>query len=118
MSTRCTINFCYGKEVVAKIYRHCDGYPDGEHGVLADLEKFFANVSMQCSEDMYGTRFDDPSYLAAKFIVWQAGKNAQDRDTRPLAFGSLGVMKKNPGDIEYEYFVDCSGRDKPTVTYK
>jgi hypothetical protein len=120
MSTRCTINFgeTYKDEFhnVAKIYRHSDGYPDSEYGVPACLSQFFKDVENQTMD----TRFNDPSYLAAKFVVWQAGQYARDSNA-PLAFSSLGVLLEDPGDIEYTYFVDCGKRDEngyPTVTYR
>lgn len=101
MSTRCVINFCYerGKDV-AKIYRHWDGYPDS---VLPDLDQFFCDVEAQTDD----TRFSDPSYLAAKYVVWQAGKNARD-PKKPLDFLSVGVLNEVPGDAEFEYWVIAS----------
>lgn len=124
MSTRCTINFGEGTQVEAKIYRHCDGYPEGDNGVLADLQRFFADVESQTKD----TRFGDPSYLAAKFVVWQAYENANVGYTGPLPhragtpnrldFLSLGIMAKDPSDIEYRYFVDSGKLDekgRPTV---
>ena len=55
MSTRCTINFCYKTEdgepeVVAKIYRHSDGYPDTEHGVKNCLKRFFKDVEKRIKD--------------------------------------------------------------------
>lgn len=128
MSTRCTINFRYGRSTEAKVYRHSDGYPDGEAGVIADLQKFFTDVETQTRD----TRFDDPNYLAAKYIVWQANKNRSSyfrvakhfgdaQEPKMLDFLSVGVCQKDPGDIEYTYFVDCSKRDenrRPVVTFK
>lgn len=129
MSTRATINFGYQddgkKEVVAKIYHHSDGYPDGEHGILAKLQRFFTAVEEQTTD----TRFSDPAYLAAKFVVYVAHGNAQTRfrayngatkegEPCPLAFLGVGVLQENPGDIEYEYFVDCSGSRRPEVFWR
>jgi hypothetical protein len=125
MSTRCTINFTYGgdKQIAAKIYRHSDGYPDG---VLPDIQEFFAAVE----KDTKDTRFANPTYLAAKFVVWQADQFARSWDLksgefvqhgRKLDFLSLGVCMEDPGDIEFTYFVDCKGRDpkgRPTVTWR
>lgn len=118
MSTRCNIHFVEGKRLDANIYRHCDGYPDTNTGVLADLQSFFKQVKKECTKDMYGTRFDDASYFAAKFVVWQAGQNARGGS---LAFGSLGIVSQDAGDGEYIYTVDCGKLDHngfPTVTYK
>ncbi len=114
MSTRCNIRFCYGNKPQANIYRHCDGYPTTEHGVLADLKEFFREVQMQ-TED---TRFSDPSYLAAKFVVWQAGQNSKPGS---LDFLSVGIVAENAADGEYVYTVDCTEHDDkgyPKVTYR
>jgi hypothetical protein len=129
MSTRCTINFTHGENVVAKVYRHSDGYPDTKCGVLADLQRFFADVEAQAPND---TRFNDPSYLAAKFVVWQAGENARTYNPAtgawepapPLRFLGVGVLMEDPGDIDYTYTIDCgegilvTKSHRPTVTYK
>ena len=123
MSTRCVIKFgCKGDDgklaSYAMVYQHSDGYPDGEHGVPAVLQRFFEAVEGDTSD----TRFGDPTYLAAKFIVWatQAGRAQQaefrkrigsaSRDTKdgPLNFLGYGVTQQIPGDVAYVYFVDCS----------
>ncbi len=134
MSTRSTTHFIgYGRtEPDAIIYRHSDGYPEG-HGL--DLQKFFDDVEAQCSD----TRYSDPSYLAAKLVVWLAdmfapysqpmdyskpwdkeeAKRKLAAKLQPLNFISVGVVSEDPGDIEYRYTVDCSnlGADgRPIVT--
>ena len=137
MGTRCAINFCYGNRIEAKIYRHWDGYPDGNGGVLVDLRKFFDAVKAQTND----TRFNDPTYLAAKFLVLAivAPKLQEDADKaagmkkswgewpkretkdRYLDFLGYGVMMSDPGDLEYFYNVDCNSFDKdgyPVVTYR
>lgn len=117
MSTRCNIRFLDGNNrVVANIYRHSDGYPDTEHGVLHDLKQFFSDVEAQTKD----RRFLDPSYLAAKFVVWQALKNGND-PTRPLDFISLGIVSENAGDGEFVYDVDCEVPDadgRPIVSWR
>ena len=136
MSTRCVINFTNGNgTVAAKIYRHSNGYPDTEHGVLADLTRFFADVQAQTQD----TRFGDAPYLAAKYVVWQARKNARHivqgdvfksspsqahritfvshADDRPLDFLSVGIVMEDPDDIEYVYTVKCNGVP-PKVSYR
>lgn len=108
MSTRCVVNFTWNGEVEAKIYRHHDGYPDSEHGVIAALQRFFADVEAETRD----TRFDDPSYLAAKFVLWQQ---------KTLANIGCGVLREDPGDIAFRYFVDCGTRDakdRPTVRFE
>jgi hypothetical protein len=129
MSIRCVIHFCYGNRKEATIYRHHNGYPNGEQGVLADLIRFFDDVEKQCTNTLYGCRFGDPSYLAAKYVVWQAARNhasdemasrgnslqSQREVGGPLSFGSLGIIRSNPMDIDYEYFLDCSKETQPII---
>jgi hypothetical protein len=71
--------------------------------VPADLGRFFDAVKAQTKD----TRFDDPEYLAAKFVVWQAGENAYNPE-HPLDFLSIGVASGLHGDEEYEYQVICN----------
>lgn len=112
MSTRCNIHFTYGDDVCANVYRHSDGYPDGKHGVPADLEKFFKAVEKETTDH----RFDDPEYLAAKFIVWQAGEYSGEPGS--LDFISLGVCTEDHGDVAYIYTVDCKTKKRPKVSWK
>jgi len=119
MSTRCNIHFGDRRDGVfvteANVYRHSDGYPDSQHGVPASLERFFAAVKEQTSD----TRFNDPSYLAAKFVVWQAGEYASNG--KPLDFLSVGIMARDAGDAAYIYEVDSNKLDangNPTVIYR
>ena len=115
MSTRCNIHFNYGDDVAANIYRHSDGYPEG---VLPDLQKFFEDVEAQCNGD---TRFDDPEYLAAKFLVWQASQEHYAPADKPLAFRGVSPCVADHGDIEHVYTVDCSTLDqggRPTVLHR
>lgn len=117
MSTRATIHFTNspGVEPVAIIYRHCDGYPDG---LGEDLKTFIEEVKNQTSD----TRFNDPAYLAAKWVVWDAnqmvdsgyGKNGwKEGEPKMLDFLSVGIVNEDPDDIEYRYIVICDG--KPTI---
>jgi hypothetical protein len=116
MSTRASIHFTSKghEEIEANVYRHSDGYPDTEYGVPADLDRFFQDVEKQTGGD---TRFNDPSYLAAKYVVWQAGQYAGDKK-RPLSFLSVGVQVSDPGDIEYIYTVESQPQGRPVVTWK
>lgn len=130
MSTRCIINFCDGAEVEAKVYRHSDGYPTGPCGVPAALKTFFAAVKRDTKKGNGGPRFNDPNYLSAKFVVWQAAQNATDYNVktgesvphgRALDFLSVGIMMTDPWDIEWRYFIDCSVLDAkgyPTVRWE
>lgn len=116
MSTRCNIHFCYGPDdVQANVYRHYDSYPDeGGFGVLPDLEKFFDDVQAQAGRD---TRFSDPEYLAARFVVWQAAQNARD-SAKPLAFTGIGITLQDAGDGEYVYTVICNSAERPSVSWR
>lgn len=128
MSTRAAIHFVGGKggKPTAIVYRHNDGYPDG---LGLDLRQFVADVKEHCPD----TRFTDPSYLAAKWVVWDADNHARsnaefaqrfakqfphmkadDAVYHPLKFLSVGIVDRDPGDIEYRYHVICDG--KPTLT--
>ncbi len=112
MSTRCVINFTVGGDIEAKIYRQCDGYPDA---VLPDMAQFFSDVKNSVLRG--DRRFDDPSYLAAKFVVWQTLQYAETN--HPLSVTGVGVVAEDPGDIEYRYFVDCADALKtPTVRHE
>ena len=104
MSTRATVHFQEAGETQAIVYRHSDGYPKG---LGVDLKAFLDEVKANLTD----TRFDNASYLAAKFVVWQAKRYAEDHY---LNFLSLGIVLQDPGDIEYRYLVECSGK-RPTI---
>lgn len=112
MGTRCTVNF-HGHEdrLVGKIYKHWDGNPEE---MLEVLEQFLSDVANQTQV----SRFRDPSYLSAKYVVWQAAKYATDKD-KPLDFSSVGIMMGDPGDIEYSYHLYCNrpGTHRPEIEY-
>ena len=111
MSTRATVHFQQGGETQAIVYRRSDGYPEG---LGKDLKTFFSAVKKQTSD----TRFNDPAYLAAKFVVWQASQYARKyhyetqtyTPAQPLDFLGVGVVLEDPGDIEYRYLVSCDNR--------
>lgn len=128
MSTRSTTHFVYnesdGAHNAAIIYRHTDGYPEGAG---TDIYRFFEDVKSQTND----TRFGDPSYLAAKYVVWLAdqfaysydfnGKEMKKVKKNMLDFLSVGVCSGDPGDIEYRYTVNCGKMDEdgyPVVTCK
>lgn len=122
MSTRCTIHFGHKRgQSTAIVYRHSDGYPSG---MGADFTTFFDAVEAQTND----TRYSDPSYLAAKFVVWLAGEFAisgkfvgdeyvseSHRVEAPLRFLSVGILDRDPGDIEYRYWVICKDGNRPEV---
>lgn len=130
MSTRSTTHFICSDTGTDKpylgaiCYRHSDGYPKGAG---LDLFKFLA----RCKK-LSDSRLTDPSYLAAKYVVFLGELFATDmkfdakhkfvgyepRKDR-LDFLSVGVMMADPFDIEYRYVVDCGvigKRGLPKVT--
>ena len=114
MSTRAQFSFEVDGERNALIYKHCDGYPDSEHGALAVLKRFFEQVEKECKGDL---RYDDPVYLAAKFVIYLV-KYEGGHDN--LNFLGVGISMKEHGDIEYLYHIDCSDFDenhRPIITY-
>jgi hypothetical protein len=108
MSTRSCVHFCYDKDKTAAIvYRHYDGDVLGK-----DLKEFLTEVQKNVEDN----RFTDPSYLAAKFVVWQAKKYANENHY--LNFLGVGIMLQDAGDIEYRYKVICNnlkGRALPKI---
>ncbi len=92
MSTRCQIGFYEPAtkeltEFEALIYRHCDGYPDGESGVIADIQPIL--------EDFNKYRgLDDIEYAAA----WLVAKLKTD-------YINIGISKDFHGDLEYFYAI-------------
>ena len=114
MSTRSTTHFREGEKLVAIVYRHLDGYPSRTG---KDLLKFFKEVR----DNVTDTRFDDASYLAAKWCVYLGRKFATNHTspTHYLDFVSVGILQADPPNIEYRYIVDCRQRDSegyPVVT--
>ena len=84
------------------IYRHSDGYPEGEHGVIAFLKPF--------CETFINIRGFDDSYLAARLIQHMCNKydsscsqHWEDLDTIQLL--GHGIDNDIHGDIEYFYVV-------------
>ena len=123
MSTRALIHFVWGnsKSPEAMIYRHSDGYPEG---LGEDLKRFLDEVEKQTSD----TRFNDPSYLAAKWVVFDAEAHCQNSRDFPgvygidsehtggnLCFLGVGVICRDPGGIEYRYIVRCHANGRPTI---
>jgi hypothetical protein len=96
MGTRAIIKV-KGSEV--EMYRHSDGYPEGEHGVLAFLTPLVA--------DFMADRGYDPSYFVARMV--QAACNQYDAngytDSKYLGFGCYSKQEKMR-DIAYTYTVD------------
>lgn len=107
MSTRSATLFVRNGEKFAAVYRHSDGMPEVA-GV--DIRRFLRDVAAHTDD----TRYTDPTYLAAKYVVWLANKSARryhPADAKnALDFLSVGVIDPHhlPGDIDYLYTLDCS----------
>jgi hypothetical protein len=119
MSTRCSVHFTDegSDRVQANVYRHYDGDPETAQ---ADLAQFFRDVQAQTPD----TRFSDASYLAAKYVVWQAGQAGRyawqagqyARVPGELEFTGVGVQVNDPLDIDYVHTVECRAEGLPIVT--
>ena len=119
MSTRSTTHFrdTLDGPSTAIVYRHHDGYPSGA-GV--DLVRFIKQVKEQTSREgasFYGTRFNDPSYLAAKYLTFLVTDGYRYDKEYPLDFGGVGILNDDPGDIEWRYIVVAGddARFEPTI---
>ena len=107
MSTHAMVNFCEYNEVIAKLYVHFDGYPSG---LGKDLIQFFNDVKNNVKD----TRFSDPSYLASKFIIWQAiqdMKIKQYQEPSYLNVSGPGIIVKDDTSVDFVYNIDCSKFD-------
>lgn len=94
------------------MYRHGDGFPDF---LGCDLSRFLDEIQSNLSD----TRFGDPSYLAAKWVVWDASRHHLPNALHLCDFLSVGIVTKDPPDIEYRYLVVCNEGygevERPTV---
>lgn len=99
MATRSLTEFAHNTgEVVAVVYKHWDGNPDA---MMPLFTRFFDRCAALSSP-----RFDDPFYLAAKWVVFLAEEDHAGRDDYtddPLDF--LGVGITAPGIEAYEDYV-------------
>jgi hypothetical protein len=108
MSTRCQIGFYESKEksledFEALIYRHSDGYPDTEHGVVKAIAPFLKWWKSQRG-------IDDLEYLSARLLQWLCnnydGKgygHFKEGDNEYTGIYGHGICKDFHGDIEYFY---------------
>ena len=121
--------------MVSNIYRHSDGYPgkEVEYGVLSDILEFYDTLLAEVPDNRLR---GDGEYLAAKFLVWQADKNAlydtygKDEtgkwdydESRKHRLRFLGVSPciEDHGDIEFIYELDADDLDAkgcPVVRWK
>lgn len=108
-------------DITGTVYKHWDGYPES---MVPLFRSFLHRVG-----HLGDTRFTDPSYLAAKWVVFLAEMYAERYDSTtgkttknddPLDFLSVGIVNVEPGDIEFRYYVDCTIReaDAPRIGYQ
>lgn len=114
MATRSNIHFVQQGNTYANVYVHYDGYPDNR---IPEIQEFFKAVKHWTND----TRFNDPEYLAAKFIVWYSQSGLGEGSPSPsLDFLGIGVSVHDHGDIEYIYEIHCDDFDEqgfPKITY-
>lgn len=113
MSTRSQWSFREKGKQIALIYKHSDGYPQGFYGGFALWKRFTDKIIKD--EGMYGNRFDDAEYLAARFIVFLAIHENKEKN---LNFGGIGISKDLHGDIEYLYEINCDNSEFPAFRCK
>lgn len=122
MSTRCQILVEGQHGTPVYVYRHSDGYPDTEHGVLATLKPL--------CEDFLRWRGFDPSYLVAHILADQirihtehneeyyrkdslfADRGDQDKIEEGINMSKyigFGADTQQHSDIEYLYIVRKTG---------
>jgi hypothetical protein len=100
-------NFVWGDTTVASVYVHDGGGPDHLGCEILDFL-----YSLEKSVD---PRYDDPEYLAAKFIVFLADRRVSgSKKTDVTGVGAT----RNEYDTEWKYYFNCmeaEGYRKPSV---
>ena len=94
MSTRCTITFVEGKNKYT-IYQHCDGYPDGPHGVVATVK-----AVAESGKVWELPRFEADEFAAGYIAVCKTGQGNHRVFNSP----------KESGDAAFNYTVKQIGR--------
>ena len=118
MSTRCQIAFYDDEDEKdlskfnALIYRHSDGYPEGENGVLHDILPFLKWFKKERG-------LEDMEYTSARLLQWLC--NVYDKETKDYEeekgeagyTGILGhgISKDFHWDIAYLYAIYCDRID-------
>lgn len=89
MSTRCVVTF-KDERGQHSVYKHHDGYPDTEHGILALIEKTKANAwpLPRFEADEFAAAFVQTAKTSAGGVRLTSGPEAH-------------------GDLEYTYSVTC-----------
>lgn len=128
MSTRSQILFKFPDGQIL-IYRHSDGYPYSEAGVIADLEKFFKwNYGRNTQYDyMIANYFYWNKKHSEEYLDWDWKTNKKKRNPIPIhkrkmggneavllghGLNYQGVLQ---GDIEWFYFVEFLEKPSDSV---
>ena len=88
-----------------QLYRHSDGYPDGKHGVIANLPR-----ALQFAWELPRMEADD--FSAAIIRAWK------DHGGNIYIDGTADLPESLHGDIEYYYIIEADnnvGKWKVTV---
>jgi len=102
MSTRCQIGF-YPTENTpvdnweALIYKHHDGYPDSDNGIIALIKPYLDDFAKHRG-------LSDLEYASA-FLLWKMQQQLKADDTGQWAMTGFGICKVFHGDIAYYYHV-------------
>ena len=98
MSTRCQIIINNKNQIegnTAIIYQHCDGYPDGEHGVIPNVMPFLKDFKKNRG-------LNDLQYLAARLLQYLTNKSDKELCKYPEArYIGYGICNQIQGDIAY-----------------
>ena len=108
MGARLQVTFQLGDIPLASVYHHTGGEFVGE--VEATMSAF-----IDALRDLPDSRWSDPSYLAAKYVVWAAWEAQRGEDR--LDFLSVGVTTPEIGETmtDATVVIDCN---EPFGTYK
>jgi len=96
MSTRCNI-VVKDKYDSIQLYRHCDGYPDSEHGVIADLKK-----ALEFAWPV--PRMEAKDFSAAIVAAWKDSGGGSVYIDGTFVDGGSTLH----GDIKYLYIIEPS----------
>ena len=120
MSTRAHVAFGFTKnfdEREAMVYVHNDGHPKYMGN---EFLRFFDAIQATCED----TRFDDPEYLAAKYVVWRMegrveniGVSISREPHYSAAFLYLVVCNTN-GETPEVYISNANDRNFITLARK
>lgn len=106
MGERSTYTFTYDstpeavKQDMAHVYLHWGG--ETHEDCEQTMRQFYEDLTAQTTD----TRVDDPSYLAAKFVVWAAARSRRDGKGE-LNFLSVGIMSERMQAADYGVVICC-----------